>query len=264
MKTKPTAGSTGTLSDLSGQVIVIAGATGDIGVAMAEAFAAQGATLVLAGLAEDECSTLAASLRATGAPVLACAGDVSTASGAQALIDFAVARCGGIDTLVVNAAALETPAHSRDPDDEAWEAAMAANLKSAFGLSARAIPKMAQRGGGSIVMLSGIAALDGDRTTGLFGLSTVALGKLAGNLAVEWRPYGVRINAITPGQIRRGESQVPREEPQPCPRANATRPIRAGKPDEVAGVALMLASRAGGFINGQNIVVDGGASASGA
>jgi NAD(P)-dependent dehydrogenase (short-subunit alcohol dehydrogenase family) len=243
------------LLDLSGQVIVIAGAAGEIGSAMSAAFADHGATLVLAGLGAS--CALAASLRAGGIQALSYDGEASSAAGAQALVDFAVARCGRIDTLVVNAGAPGCTDRTRGPSEQAWEAAMAANLKCVFGLSARAIPGMAKHGGGNIVMMSGAAPLRGDRAIGLFGLSTNALTQLAGRLAVEWRPYGVRINAITPGRIRSAASAL--WEPEP-----AVRPGRAGEPDEVAGVALMLASRAGGFINGQNIVVDGGASANGA
>ncbi len=243
------------LLDLSGQVIVIAGAAGEVGSAMAAAFADQGATLVLAGLGAS--CALAASLRSRGIEALSYDGDASSAAGAQALVDFAVGRCGRIDTLVVNAGAPGCTDPSRGPSEQAWEAAMAANLKSVFGLSARAIPGMAKRGGGNIVMMSGAAALRGERAVGLFGLSTNALTQLAGKLAVEWRPYGVRINAITPGRIRSPACALWQREP-------TMMPGRAGEPDEVAGVALMLASRAGGFINGQNIVVDGGASASGA
>lgn len=261
---KPDLGGRGTLVDLSGQVIVIAGAGGDIGNAMSVAFAAQGASLVLAGLPEHESDALIAALRATGASAHAFAGDVATADGAQALIDFALARCGRIDTLVVNAGAPECIDPAQVSTEEEWDAAMAANLKSAFGLSARVIPGMAKRGGGSILMMSGLASLREGRAIGLFGLSTAALAQLTGNLAAEWRPYGVRVNAISPGLLRSATAALRQREAVASTRSGSAPRTRAGDPDEVAGVALMLASRAGGFINGQNIVVDGGASVSGA
>ena len=136
---------------------------------------------------------------------------------------------------------------------------MAINLRSAMTLAARLAPQMAARGGGSIVLMASIAGLRGNKSIGLYGLSKAALAQLARNLAVEWGPQGVRVNAISPGLIETPLADGLMRNAAFMQRRLAMTPLRrVGQPHEVAGVAVMLASAAGGFITGQNLVVDGG------
>jgi NAD(P)-dependent dehydrogenase (short-subunit alcohol dehydrogenase family) len=118
---------------------------------------------------------------------------------------------------------------------------------------------MAGRGGGSVILMSSIAGIRGNTAIGLYGLSKAALAQLARNLAVEWGPKGVRVNAISPGLIRTPLAEVLLADPTFMKRRLALTPLRrVGEPHEIAGVVVMLASRAGGFITGHNLVVDGG------
>jgi NAD(P)-dependent dehydrogenase (short-subunit alcohol dehydrogenase family) len=136
---------------------------------------------------------------------------------------------------------------------------MGINLKSTLDLSTRVIAGMADRGGGSVILMSSIAGLRGNKSIGLYALSKAGLAQLARNLAVEWGPKGVRVNAISPGLIRTPlAAQMLADEAFMTRRLSLTPLRRVGDPGEVAGVAVMLASRAGGFITGQNLVVDGG------
>ncbi|MBU2237770.1 MAG: SDR family oxidoreductase, partial [Gammaproteobacteria bacterium] len=136
---------------------------------------------------------------------------------------------------------------------------MSINLKSALRLCSALIPDMAERGQGSVILMSSIAGLRGNKAIGLYGLSKAGLAQLARNLAVEWGPKGIRVNAISPGLIRTPLATELLENEQFMQRRLLATPLRrVGEPEEIAGVAVMLASRAGGFISGQNIVVDGG------
>jgi NAD(P)-dependent dehydrogenase (short-subunit alcohol dehydrogenase family) len=136
---------------------------------------------------------------------------------------------------------------------------MSINLKSALRLCSALIPDMAERGQGSVILMSSIAGLRGNKAIGLYSLSKAGLAQLARNLAVEWGPKGVRVNAISPGLIRTPLASELLKNEQFMQRRLLSTPLRrVGEPEEIAGVAVMLASRAGGFISGQNIVVDGG------
>lgn len=258
----PPAGAERGLFDLSGQVVVLTGAGGGLGLALAAAFAAHGASLVLSDRDQHACEALAAELTPGLAPAQAlfcCAGDLAQRRDCERLVAASLQRFGRIDTLVLNAG-MQGPAGPLGAvTDEDWDAVMALNLKSAWRLSAAALPGMAGQGGGSVVLMSSIAGLRGNGAIGLYGLSKAALAQMARNLAVEWGPCGVRVNAISPGLIRTPLAQGLVAERAFMARRLAATPLRRiGEPHEVAGVALMLASRAGAFINGQNIVVDGG------
>jgi NAD(P)-dependent dehydrogenase (short-subunit alcohol dehydrogenase family) len=146
-----------------------------------------------------------------------------------------------------------------DTTDADWDRVMDINLRSAVALSNALAPHMARRGGGSIVLMASIAGLRGNRSIGLYGLSKAALAQLARNLAVEWGPQGVRVNAITPGLFDTPLARQPMADPDYMPRRLALTPLRrVGQPSEVAGAAVLLASAAGAFITGHNLVVDGG------
>jgi NAD(P)-dependent dehydrogenase (short-subunit alcohol dehydrogenase family) len=118
---------------------------------------------------------------------------------------------------------------------------------------------MAERRDGSVIFVSSIAGLRGNKALGLYGVSKAAGAQLARNLAVEWGPSNVRVNAISPGVIETRFAAPMLDDADVMSRRLALTPLRRiGKPEEVAGLALLLASRAGAFITGQNIVVDGG------
>jgi NAD(P)-dependent dehydrogenase (short-subunit alcohol dehydrogenase family) len=136
---------------------------------------------------------------------------------------------------------------------------MDVNLRSAFTLTRMLLPSMAEKGVGSVVLTSSIAGLRGNRAIGLYGLSKAALSQLARNLAVEWGPSGIRVNAIAPGLIRTPLASELISNSSFMEKRLAMTPLRrVGEPDEVAGMVVLLAGKAGGFITGQTIVIDGG------
>jgi NAD(P)-dependent dehydrogenase (short-subunit alcohol dehydrogenase family) len=118
---------------------------------------------------------------------------------------------------------------------------------------------MAEGGGGSVVLMASIAGVRGNKGLGLYGLSKAGLAQLARNLAVEWGPANIRVNAISPGVIQTEFARPLTDNPDVLQRRLALTPLRrVGRPEEVAALALLLAAPGGAFISGQNLIVDGG------
>lgn len=245
--------------DLRGRVVLLTGATGGLGAAIAQAMADHGATLLLSDHNAVACEALASQLRTQGHKAAALPCDLSQPAEVHQLAASAQQRHGRIDTLVCNAG-IQGPAGPLDAvTAQQWDAVMDVNLRSAATLSTLLIPAMADNGGGSVILMSSIAGLRGNKAIGLYGLSKAALAQLARNLAVEWGPRNVRVNAIAPGLIRTPLAAGLLADQSFMTRRMAQTPLRRpGEPHEIAGVAVMLASAAGAFITGQTLVVDGG------
>lgn len=243
------------LFDLSGRTALVTGATQGIGLAITHALAGQGARVIISDRQPEACSAAAHALQAAGYDVGAIAADLSMPAQVDALCD----RAGDVEVLVCNAGIQGPAGPLAAATDADWQAVLQVNLRAAAHLTSRMIPGMAARGDGSVVLMASIAGLRGNKAIGLYGMSKAALAQLARNLAVEWGPHGVRVNAVSPGLIRTPlaagllDNEVFLER-----RLLATPLRRVGKPDEVAGAVVFLASRAGGFVTGHNLVVDGG------
>lgn len=243
-----------TLFGLAGKTVLITGATGGIGTAMVEAFAAAGARLILTSNDEEACRALAAKHDAIAIPC-----DVSQSDQLDALVAQA-SRAGPIEVLVCNAGISGYFGPMHKADQAARDALFAINLNHALHLTSLVAPMMAGRGaGGSIVLTASIAGLRGNAGVGLYGLTKAALIQLARNLAVEWGPHGIRANAIAPGLIATRWADTILANPDASERRLSLTPLRRiGTPGEVAAAALFLAGAGAGFITGQTLVVDGG------
>lgn len=244
---------------LHGKTAVITGPTRGIGRAIAELFAQAGATLVLAGNEAEACISLADELSGPTTRHLGIACDVRNRADLASVVEQAAARFGGVDVLVCNAGIASHPGSMSDATPEQVEEIFSINLKHAVFLSGMIAPQMAARGGGAIVLISSIAGLRGNKALGIYGLSKAALAQLARNLAVEWGPNKVRANAISPGLINTGWADAILANPEASARRLQATPLRRiGEPWEVAAAALYLASPAGAFLTGHNLVIDGG------
>lgn len=243
------------LFDLCGRTALVTGACGGLGWATAQVLGRQGARLLLTDREPADCRRAAAELADSGVQAQALACDLSN----DADIDALCAAAGPVDVLVCNAGIQGPAGPLANATDLDWQSVFGLNLRATVRLTSRLIPAMAQRGSGSVVLMSSIAGLRGNRAIGLYGLSKAALAQLARNLAVEWGPHGVRVNAISPGLIRTPLAEsLMTDEAFMARRLQATPLRRVGEPHEVAGVVAMLASAAGAFITGHNLVVDGG------
>ncbi|WP_454908460.1 SDR family NAD(P)-dependent oxidoreductase [Variovorax gossypii] len=248
-----------TLFDLRGQVALVTGAAGGLGEAIALAYASHGADLVLSDRDEAAVDAVAVRCRAAGGRAQALVADLADSAEAKALAERALDACGRIDVLVCNAGIQGPAGPSASVSQDDWARVFQVNLGSAHALCAALLPDMAARGSGRVILMASIAALRGNRAIGLYGMSKAALAQLARNLAVEWGPRGICANAIAPGLIRTPFASGLIEDEAFMARRLAMTPLRrVGEPREVAGVAVMLAAAAGGFISGQTLVVDGG------
>lgn len=248
-----------TLFELTGKVALLTGATRGIGRAIAEELARAGASVVVSGNVADECESAAAQMRRSGLAVTGIPCDVSFRREIEDLVRAATDLHGHIDVLVCNAGVAPHMGPLATASDADWDLTMTVNLRSILWLTKLVIPGMAERRDGSVIIVSSIAGLRGNKALGLYGVSKAGNAQLARTLAVEWGPSNVRVNAISPGVIRTQFARPMLEDEQVMERRIALTPLRrVGEPDEIAGVALLLASRAGAFITGQNLVVDGG------
>jgi NAD(P)-dependent dehydrogenase (short-subunit alcohol dehydrogenase family) len=249
-----------TLFDLTGKVAVVTGSTRGIGEAIVHRFAEHGAKVVVSSRKADACDKVAAEINAEHpgqAIALPC--NISSKPALQALVDAANAAWGKIDILVCNAAVNPYFGPSKDLPDDALDKIMASNVKSNLWLCHMVLPQMVARRDGSIMIVSSIGGLRGSAVLGAYGLSKAADFQLARNLAVEYGQHNVRINCIAPGLVKTDFARALWENPEILKRSTAHAPLRRiGEPDEIAGAAVFLAGKAGAFMTGQQIVIDGG------
>lgn len=240
--------------DLSGKGAIVTGSTRGIGRAIAEGLIAAGARVVISS--EDPVATEAVAGE-LGMPGIAC--DVTDPAALDRLAAEGEAALGGLDILVCNAGITGRPGPFADIDMADYARVMSINLTSQVILCNHALPRIAARGGGSAILISSLSGLRGNGRINAYALSKAGVAQLARNLAVEWGPRNVRVNAISPGFIATELSQPLIDDPAFMARRMAMTPLRRpGKPTEVAGAAVFLASAAGAFVTGHNLVVDGG------
>lgn len=247
------------LLSLAGKAALITGATRGIGLAIAREYGRAGARLLISSENAADCQSAAAALRAEGIDACGVVADLGQPGAAEALAEAAQARLGPLDVLVCNAGVAPHMGPLASADEAQWQLTMTVNLRSAVWLTNALLPAMASHGGGSVILMASIAGVRGNRGLGLYGLSKAALAQLARNLAVEWGPANIRVNAISPGVIDTEFARPLTDNPEVMARRLALTPLRrAGRPEEVAGLALLLAAPGGAFITGQNLIVDGG------
>ena len=147
----------------------------------------------------------------------------------------------------------------RDIPDSAFEKVLGVNIMSNHWLAQRVLPEMVERKDGSIIIVSSVGGLKGSPVLGAYCISKAADLQLVRNLAVEYGEHNVRVNAISPGLVRTDFARALWENPDILARRTAGDPLRRiGEPEEIAGIAVYLGSRAGSFTTGQNFVIDGG------
>ena len=175
------------------------------------------------------------------------------------LVNETNSNFGGIDILVCNAALNPFFGSSMDIPDDAFDKILSANIKSNHWLCNMVLPQMIQRKEGSIIVISSIGGMKGSEMLGAYSISKAADMQLVRNIAVEQGPNNIRANCISPGIIKTRFAKALWDNPEILKSTTSKAPLRRiGEPDEVAGEAIFLASDAGSFITGQNIVIDGG------
>ena len=245
--------------DLKGKVAIITGSSRGIGRAAAEAMAELGAKVVISSRKAEPCEEVAEGIRANGGEAIVIPCNVGRRNEVEALISQTEKQLGPIDILVCNAAVNPYFGPLAEIPDEAFDKIMSSNVKSNLWLCNLAIPGMAKRGSGAVIIVSSIAALRGSLMLGAYGISKAADLGLTRNLALEWGARNVRVNCVAPGLIKTDFARALWENPDALAYRNERTPLRRiGTPEEVGGVIAFLASPAAAFITGEILVVDGG------
>jgi NAD(P)-dependent dehydrogenase (short-subunit alcohol dehydrogenase family) len=245
---------------LDEKVVLLSGGASGIGRATAERLASEGAAVVIGDVAVDAAKVIASSITDSGGRAIAVACDLRDESSVIAFVDMAVLEFGGVDCVDHNASwshpQLDTDAGGIDLG--VWERVLQINTRGALLLARHAIPKMIERGGGSIVNISSGTSTLGESTRVAYGVSKAAINQLTRHLATRYGRDGIRANAIAPGFIltETAETLVPADIKEHLATSNPMR--RLGRPSDIAAVVAFLCSDASSYINGQVIHVDGG------
>jgi len=247
------------LFDLSGKVALVTGSTRGIGKSIAEEMARAGAKVALCSRKAEACEAVRAEFEKQGYEVLAQPCNVSRKEELQAMVDATLKRWGRIDIAVANAASNPYYGPLAEIPDEAFDKIFANNVKSVLWLASMTLPGMAQRGGGCFISIGSIGGLLANTVIGAYGISKAADHHLVRNLAAEWGPKNVRVNAIAPGLIKTEFARALWEDDKRRQEREAATPLRRlGEPRDIGGIAVFLASDAASFVTGQVIVADGG------
>ncbi|MEK6322445.1 MAG: SDR family oxidoreductase [Acidobacteriota bacterium] len=247
------------LFDLTNKVAIVTGSTKGIGRAIAEELARAGAHVVVSSRKAEKCEEVANAIRSEGLEAAAIPCHIGKREDVEHLVSETRKRYGRIDILVCNAAVNPYYGPMSGLTDEAFTKVIDSNVRSNLWLCNLAIPDMAERKDGSVVIVSSIGGLRGSLHLGIYAISKAADFQLARNLAVEWGSQNIRVNCIAPGLVRTDFARALWENPEMLAKSEAATPLRRiGEPDDIAGAAVFLASRAGAWMTGQVIVIDGG------
>jgi NAD(P)-dependent dehydrogenase (short-subunit alcohol dehydrogenase family) len=251
--------------DLDGRVAFVTGASSGLGVTFAEGLAAAGADVVLAARRVDRLEEVAERIRATGRRALPVACDVTDPAQVEAAVEAAMAEFGRIDVLVANAGAV--PDGFSMPEripHELFEQSIRVNLIGTWTTVQSVGRRMLAQGGGSIVVVSSYTGVAGvPHFPPAYQASKAALFNITQQLAASWGDRGVRVNALAPGWFPSEMTEAVLSAPVFRDRIDSQAPLgRAGRPEELLGALLLLASDASSYMTGSTITVDGGTSAS--
>jgi 2-deoxy-D-gluconate 3-dehydrogenase len=249
------------LFDLTGKVAVVTGGNGGIGLGMAKGLAAAGAKVVLAGRNEEKAKRALGELGGAGVFVAA---DVTSQAACRALVDEAVRQFGQLDILVNNAGTSIRKRPEAFTEAE-WHRVMDTNLTSAFLCTQAAFAPMKQAGGGKIINIGSMMSLFGAPYATPYAASKGGIVQMTRALATAWAADNIQVNAVLPGWIDTELTQTARRQVEGLHDRvlHRTPAGRWGAPDDMAGIAVFLASAASDFVTGAAIPVDGGFSISG-
>jgi 2-deoxy-D-gluconate 3-dehydrogenase len=244
------------LFDLPGRVALVTGANTGIGQGIAIALAEAGADIALVG--RSDAAETAARIEAAGRRTVQIKADLSTIAPIAGVIERTVAELGGLDILVNNAGIIRR-ADSVDFTEEDWDAVVDTNLKSVFFLCQAAGRHMIERGGGKIINIASMLSFQGGIRVPSYTASKAGVAGLTKLLACEWAAKGINVNAIAPGYIATNNTAALQADETRNRQIVERIPAgRWGKPNDLGGAAVFLASSASDYVNGHVLAVDGG------
>jgi dehydrogenase/reductase SDR family protein 4 len=247
------------LFQLDGKVALVTGASKGIGEAMARGLAEFGAKVVVSSRKQEAVDAVAGTFKADGLEATGIAANMSSIEDIHGLVDKTVETYGGLDIIINNAAVNPVFGPIQNTDERAFDKIIDVNLKGPFELCKKAYPVLKQRGGGSIIHISSIGGLRPEAGIGIYSVSKAAIINLTQAMAQDWGGDNIRVNAICPGLIKTKFSEALWNNDEILDRFLKHIPLgRAGSPDDIAGLAVFLASDAAAYCSGGAYLVDGG------
>ena len=247
------------LFQLDNKVAIVTGASKGIGEAMARGLAEFGAKVVISSRKRESVDAVAESFKNDGLEAIAIAANMGNVEEAHALVDQTVDAYGGIDIIINNAAANPVFGPIQNTEERAFDKIIDVNLKGPFELCKKAYPILKQRGGGSIMHISSIGGLTPERGIGIYSVSKAGLINLTKAMAQDWGADNIRVNAICPGLIKTKFSEALWGNEPILERFLQHIPLnRVGTSDDIAGLAVYLASDAAAYCTGGVYLIDGG------
>lgn len=248
--------------DLTDKVAVITGASKGIGKAIASALGHHGAKVVVSSRKQEAVDEVAVELGSAGIEARGIAAHMGEPEHVRTLVDQTIEEFGGIDIVVNNAATNPVFGPLLMTESAAFDKILAVNVKGPFELARAAQPSMMERGGGSVINISSVGGLSPEHMLGIYSVSKAAIISLTKVMAKEWGPGGIRANAICPGLIKTKFSKALWANEEILRAITERLPLaRMGSPEDVAGLAVFLASDAGAYCTGGVYTVDGGMTA---
>jgi meso-butanediol dehydrogenase/(S,S)-butanediol dehydrogenase/diacetyl reductase len=252
-----------------GKVVLVSGAGSGIGRATALGFAARGARVAACDIDKARAEAVVAEIAKAGGNAVAIAADAGSPAGIDAMVGGTVREFGGLDVLHNNAfgqpplpAGQSRLAHTADIDEKVWTHTIELGLTGVFRATKRAIPELLKRGGGAIVNTASISGLFADYAIGAYNAAKAGVVNFTRVTAIEYAKKGIRVNCVCPGAIDTPLLRPSLALPGFADRTLAAIPMgRLGRPEEMAGVVLFLASDLASYVTGAAIVADGGLTA---
>jgi NAD(P)-dependent dehydrogenase (short-subunit alcohol dehydrogenase family) len=249
------------LFDLTGKTAIITGSSRGIGKAIAHRLAEHGANVVISSRKQDQCEETASEINKDvgRTAAIAVAANIAAKEALQNLVNETMKAFGQIDVCICNAASNPYFGPLGGISDDQFTKILQNNIISNHWLINMCAPQMRARKDGAVIIISSVGGLRGSPFIGAYDISKAADMQLARNLASEYGPDNVRVNAIAPGLVKTDFAKALWDNPQILQNYLARAPLRRiGDPDDIAGMAVLLASKAGAFVTGQTIVIDGG------
>jgi dehydrogenase/reductase SDR family member 4 len=247
------------LFDLRGKVAIITGSSRGLGLASAIGMAEHGAKVVISGRKSEACEAAAAQIRAAGGEAIAVPCNIGRKDELQRLADATITQWERVDIVMANAAIHPWIGSVLDLKEETLNKFMQVNVQSHIWLAQMTVPGMLERGYGRFIVVASIVGLLGDPVTGTYGLTKAADMQFVRNMATEFASRGITANCIAPGTFKTEMARSQWENDALVKWYTERNPSkRFGEVHEIAGLAVLLASPSGGYINGQTIAADGG------
>lgn len=245
--------------DLTGKVALITGASRGIGEAIALAYARAGAKVIVSSRKQAGLELVAQRVRQVGGEALPVAAHTGDPEAVEALVAKGIAEFGGIDILVNNAATNPHFGHILTAEHSHWDKIMDVNVKGYFQTAKACAESMKARGGGKIINMASVAGLGPQPMMGVYCVSKAAVLMLTQVLAAELAQFNIQVNAIAPGFVKTQFSAALWQNPMLNEAVLKSIPQgRMAEPEEIAGLALYLASPSASFVTGSTFTVDGG------